>query len=84
MTSASGSDLNEKNLGSWLLILEANKSITGLNLKCFNISLKMESFNFHSVLVSGKKSFLLIAQSQMFLTSVSHATGLQLLILFIL
>ena len=52
MTSTSGSGLNEKNLGSWLLILEANKSITGLKLKSFNTSLKIESFNSHSVLLS--------------------------------
>ena len=95
MTSASGSGLNEKNLGNWLLILEANKSITGLNLKYFNTSLKIKSFSFYSVLVSATLDslhlllhlkylfFFSIAQSQIFLTSVSRATDLQLPMLFI-
>ena len=72
MTSTSGSGLNEKNIGSWLLILGANKSITGLNLKCFSILIKTELFNFHSTLVSAS------------LDSLHSPTPLQLLSLMIL
>ena len=94
MTSASGSGLNKKNLGNWLLILEAHKSITGLNLKYFNTSLKIKSFSFYSVLVSAtldslhllihlKYLFFSQLPSPRFFSSVSRATDLQLPMLFI-
>ena len=52
MISAFGSFLKGKNLGSCLFILNANKSVTGLILKLFEISLKTCSFGFHSGFVS--------------------------------
>ena len=49
IANASGSGLQETNLEVWQFVLEANRSISIWKLSIWDIALKMEGFNCHSV-----------------------------------